>query len=296
MSFVEILQVFRWKNLGMLAFVLSVFRIGIVHHFIGEKMRLSDTHFLLFLIAILIISAAGYLINDIRDIEIDRHNNPSRVLVNKNSTVLKKLYQLYFWMNIVALMLSTAICLHYHAYSVLTIFVCAIIFLAWYAYRLKKVLLVGNVVIASLTATSIISIALFESSVMVLLSSFVLGGFAFLSTLLREYIKDAEDMEGDRLHGVLSIPIVFGIRLSKYFGFAILGSLFIALSFIAKTLLAKQFMWAGVYVIVFLMMPYIAILYLLIKASTKSDFSTLSTYTKIIMLFGILSVLLTYIQ
>jgi 4-hydroxybenzoate polyprenyltransferase len=129
-----------------------------------------------------------------------------------------------------------------------------------------------------------------------MLSSFVLGGFAFLSTLLREYIKDVEDMEGDQRQGVLSIPIVFGVRLSKYFGFAILGSLLIALSFMAKTLLAKQFMWAGVYVIVFLMIPYIAIGYLLMKAKTKSDFSTLSAYNKIMMVLGILSVLLTYIQ
>lgn len=296
MSFLEILQVFRWKNVGMLAFVLSIFRYGIVAHFLGENRILSDNHFFFFVIAILLVSAAGYLINDIRDIDIDRHNNPSRVLVNKDSTILKKMYILYLCMNAVALMMSTVICLHYHAYSVLTIFVCAIIFLGWYAYGLKKVLLVGNLVIASLTAASIISIALFESAVIVMLSSFVLGGFAFLSNLLREYIKDVEDMEGDQRQGVLSIPIVFGVRLSKYFGFAILGSLLTALSFMAKTLLAKQFMWAGVYVIVFLMIPYITIGYLLMKAKTKSDFSTLSAYNKIMMILGILSVLLTYIQ
>ena len=296
MSFIELLQVCRWKNLLMLAFVLVLFRFTIINHVEGKQVLLTDTHFLFFLVAILLVSAAGYLINDIRDIDIDRINNPTRVLVNKDPRVIKQMYYLYLVMNTIAMIIGTDICLQYQAYKVLIIFFLAMLGLWLYAYRLKKVLLVGNLVIALLTAASILSIALFESSPNVLLSSFVLGGFAFLSTLLREYIKDVEDIEGDKQHRVLSLPVVFGVNYSKYFGFAILLSLVWSLSFIVEILIAKQIVTAAVYVGVCLIVPYFYIFYLLVKAKTKNDFSTLSTYNKIIMLLGILSVLLIYIQ
>ncbi len=255
---------------------------------------LSDFYFSLFLIVILLVSAAGYLINDIYDRQIDAINNGARVLIDKSPSVIRQTKVVYYFLNILSIFISMFICLRLDKLNIFTIVASAILFLWLYAIRLKKILIVGNFVIALLSALSIISVAMFEQEVKVILAAYVLAGFAFLTTLLREFIKDVEDIEGDRRFGVISLPIVIGVEKSKYYGYALLLCILVPLCYITKILWTKQFLWAVSFNFFVLIIPYLFIAFLLMKAKSKDDYSQLSWYNKVLMVLGILSLSLIY--
>ncbi len=122
--------------------------------------------------------------------------------------------------------------------------------------------------------------------------AFLYAGFAFVISLIREVIKDMEDMEGDAKYGCKTMPVVWGIPVSKVFT----GVWLMALT---GTLLGIQFYamylgwwWSILYCVTFIIVPSLWItrknLYL---AALPTDFGYLSGAVKFVMLTGILSML-----
>jgi 4-hydroxybenzoate polyprenyltransferase len=162
---------------------------------------------------------------------------------------------------------------------------------------------VGNIVISILTAwTVLILFFVFTSprdaivgnspaTIKFFRVSFLYAGFAFISSLIREAIKDMEDMEGDAKYGCRTLPIVAGIRSTKiYVG---IWTVVLLAALIILQLYVLQFQWwyAIIYSVVLVIIPLAYLLYKLPKATTVADFGRLSNLSKLIMFTGIVSMI-----
>lgn len=151
-------------------------------------------------------ASAGNVINDYFDINIDKINKPTRILPSGKLS-LKEAFAFYIILSIAALLISSFININ----AFITVFI-ALTFLFFYSYELKKVPLVGNIVVSTLTGLAFIYGGLAVNNV-----SFALipALFALLINFVREIIKDMEDVEGDRKHGVNTYPVIHGFKKSK---------------------------------------------------------------------------------
>jgi 4-hydroxybenzoate polyprenyltransferase len=107
-------------------------------------------------------------------------------------------------------------------------------------------------------------------------------------TLVREIIKDMEDLKGDNTFGCKTLPIVWGLRRTKFLIYFILAVFAVAVVILNHFFKALPL----AYYVIFLFIPLLLMLYRLIRADTKRDFSVLSSFCKVIMLLGILSMVL----
>jgi len=240
---------------------------------------LSEKLFLLVLSS-LIIAAAGYVINDYYDVKIDYINKPDRVVVGK---VIKRRIVM-----VAHTILNVAgITIGYLVSPTIAIinFGCAL--LLWlYSNQLKRLALIGNVAVAILTGLSvyILEIVYQTDNTFILIYALFAIGF----TLIREIIKDLEDMKGDATFGCQTLPLVLGIRKTKIVILLFALLMVSAISILIYQSTATHHLWlmAGNAFAV------TVILVLLGRADTVKQFHQLSTLTKVLMLLGILSMAL----
>jgi 4-hydroxybenzoate polyprenyltransferase len=258
-----------------------------------------NSNFLFFLLVVssVFIAGAGYIINDYFDVKIDAINKPEKVIVGKR---IKRRWAIFFHLFLSVLGLGTSIYVAWKSSWWLGLANLICIFLLWiYSVKYKKELAVGNFIIAALTAWVILSVYVFvigisgESSVewrpMLLKYAFLYAGFAFITTIIREVIKDMEDTEGDRQFHSNTMPIAWGIPTTKVFTavwiIVCIGLLF---SIIGYAMALDQ--WGIIiYILLALIFPFFYLLYKLKQANGSKDYHALSTQVKIIMLLGILS-------
>ncbi len=228
----------------------------------------------------IMIAAAGYIINDYYDVKIDLINKPERVVVGKS---IPRRY---------AILLHTFLSLTGVAFGLLLSWKIAVInffsaFLLWfYSNNLKRQPFVGNLTVALLTGLSIALINWLYHTDLVLIN--IYASFAFFMTLVREIIKDMEDLKGDTTYGCKTLPIVLGFRKTKTVLYSLLAL------FVLSVVLIHFFSnpLPIYYFIGFLFFPLSVLFLRLVRADTKNDFYQLSTLCKMIMLLGILSMAL----
>jgi len=151
-------------------------------------------------------ASAGNVINDYFDIEIDKVNRPHRVLP-KGELTLKEALNFYIFLTGIALLFSVFISL----LALLEVFfAAALLFL--YSYRIKKISLLGNFVVAFLTGFAFIYGGIAVNNVE---AAMIPALFAFLINFIREIVKDMEDIEGDKQQGINSYPAVHGFKKAK---------------------------------------------------------------------------------
>jgi 4-hydroxybenzoate polyprenyltransferase len=224
-----------------------------------------------------IIAGAGYIINDYYDIKIDLINKPDRVVIGKD---IGRRYALLFHSVLSFSGVAMGFLLGWRL-GLIHIFSSFILW--WYSNNLKRLPFVGNFMVALLTGLSIMLV----NVVYDLTDAFVIiySLFAFFMTLVREIIKDMEDLKGDNTFGCKTLPILWGIRKTKgvvYFLLALFSLLVILLNAIYTQM-------PFYYFLVFLFMPLSFFLFILVRADTKRDFYTLSQWCKVIMVLGIIS-------
>ncbi|OGU27708.1 MAG: hypothetical protein A2057_02550 [Ignavibacteria bacterium GWA2_35_9] len=151
-------------------------------------------------------ASAGNVINDYFDIEIDKVNRPHRVLP-KGELTLKEALNFYIFLTGIALLFSVFISL----LALLEVFfAAALLFL--YSYRIKRIPLLGNFVVAFLTGFAFIYGGIAVNNVE---AAMIPALFAFLINFIREIVKDMEDIEGDKQQGINSYPAVHGFKKAK---------------------------------------------------------------------------------
>ncbi len=266
------LRLTRFWNLfiiGMAQYFAALFLIDIHLLFDWRLMVLASST--------AIIAGAGYIINDYYDIKIDLINKPDRVVIGKD---IGRRYALLFHS---ALSFSGVGLGFLLGWRLGLIHILSSFILWWYSNNLKRQPFVGNFMVALLTGLSILLVnVLYELD-----NSFVIiySLFAFFMTLVREIIKDMEDLKGDNTFGCKTLPIILGIRKTKvvvYFLLALFSSLVITLNAIYTLMPFYYFLG-------FLFAPLSIFLFVLVRADTKRDFYTLSQWCKVIMVLGIIS-------
>ncbi|RYY84611.1 MAG: ubiquinone biosynthesis protein UbiA, partial [Chitinophagaceae bacterium] len=247
------------------------------------------------------IAAGGYVINDYFDLNIDQVNKPDKNVINRY--ISRRWAIFWHWLLSSAGLLATVFAVGFHK-SYLILANAVVILLLWlYSTSLKKKLLIGNIVISALTAWTILILFFAQVSfsaafgvqdaatVKYFRIAFLYGGFAFVLSLIREAIKDVEDLEGDRRYGCRTLPIVTGVVATKVYTTVWIVVLLGAL--IVLQLYVLQFSWwaAVIYSVFCVIFPLIYLFFSHLKATATSDFSNLSRLAKWIMLAGILSML-----
>lgn len=258
-----------------------------------------DINFILLLLISTFIIGAGYVINDIYDVEIDSVNKSENRIVER--VISKKVaWRFYASLTLIGIVLSALLAIIVRSWWFGFSF-CSLVFILWlYSYRLKRKLLVGNLLVAFLTVLPIVFVWwLYILQMPDLLKNqelmawvFGYAGFAFLMNLLREIIKDMEDVPGDRIIGCRTLPIVLGIHRSKIIVNIIAVFTIFLLIGIVYVLASYNYTTISLYLVATTLVPILAIIRGVIHAKSKDDFHRMSNLSKLIMLLGVLSMIL----
>lgn len=225
--------------------------------------------------------ASGNIINDIFDNDIDVINKPQRMLPSGKISI-KEAWLLYFVLNIAAVLLSV-----YINFSALLIVISTVIMLFLYSYRLKNVILAGNITIAFLTGLTFIYGGVAVNSIK---EAIIPAVFAFLINFIREIVKDMEDIEGDYKYNIVTFPKKFGNLKSIGIIFILACLLFIAtfVPFVLRIYRIEYF----ISVMILVNVSLVYFLNSIIKDQSRKNLNKLSLILKINMIFGLFSIYL----
>ena len=267
------------------------------------RLILQPQLFWLLCLASLLIAAAGYIINDYFDLNIDQVNKPEKLVVD---TIIKRRWAiLWHWLfSFFGVIVSFYISWKLNNWLIGIANAGCVFLLMLYSTTFKKKLLIGNLIISILTAW--VTLVLFVAELQLNLSplpevqaamgrlfklTVVYSGFAFIISLVREVVKDVEDMDGDERYGCRTMPIVWGVNVAKMFAAVWLVVLLCAVIVLQFYVLQFRWWWVILYSLVFIIAPCLWILVKLYRATLKQDFHRLSGAIKFVMLTGILSML-----
>jgi 4-hydroxybenzoate polyprenyltransferase len=261
--------------------------------------------FYLLIAASVLIAAAGYIINDYFDLRIDAINKPDRLIVDKY--IKRRWAILWHWLlSGLGILLSLYISYRSRVWVIAIANFFCVLLLWFYSTTLKSKLLSGNIIIAALAAWVILVVYFFAGANIFSVNvkaegldlrkffkfTLLYAGFAFIMTVVREVIKDLQDMEGDRKYNCNTMPIAWGVPASKVFTAVWIVVSIAALAAIIAYAWLSGWWWSMVYVSVTVILPLIVILQKLKIAVSPADYHRLSNYVKAVMLAGILSMLL----
>lgn len=294
------LNLIRWKNLLMIALAQLLIKYALLEPF-GVDIALNGLGITLLICATVCIAAAGNIINDIYDVETDVINKPDKLIIG-TSISEKTAYNLFIALNVIGVGIGFYLSHSIGKSGFFSIFVVISALLYIYASYLKGIILVGNIVVSILVACSILIVGLFELTPNLtplnraiqltffkILLDYAL--FAFSINLLREVVKDIEDVDGDYKSGLNTLPIAIGRERAKNV-VLVLNSLPIAtlIFYVVSEFYTQQI--ALIYFLGVVIAPLIYISIKLLSAKTKQDFHHISSIYKIVMGFGMLSLLL----
>ena len=311
----NIFKIIRWKNLVIISLSQIFIKFFFIDFFI-EKDQLLNENFVILLIVTILIAASGYIVNDIYDYNLDQINKPEKVVLGKFLKSRDAII-IYMMFNFLAIVLSIFLCTKIEQEIYILVFLLIIYCLWLYSKKLKKYKTIGNILIAFFISLSILNVPLFsyknilsDDRFFVFLIISIFSVLAFLINVKREIIKDIEDIEGDKIHKVKSLPIIFGTKKSKLVTIMI-G---IILMFAISTLITFQILilrsdllldvggnqfsnpqiWGAnyistVYMFIILIMFFYAEL-LILNAELKTDFTKVSKLLKVLMLLSLLSI------
>jgi len=307
--FMNYVKVIRWPNLLIMAGVMVCLRYFLILPQFDKVEILAGTTFSLFLLfvaGVLAIAAGGYVINDIFDQEIDAINHPGSQIVGAKMTLFHA--NLYY-----VVLTAFGVCVGIYLAWLTSriyfgmIFVTMAALLYYYSKRYKRQLLSGNIVVSIATALVLIIVWNFElfmldtenaqsavdSGITPYISKMVYAYtfFAFIVSLIREIVKDMEDVTGDAAYNCATIPILLGIARTK----KIVSVLIVLL--MAMVAYWQYWLWTNSFQIgaVFLFSTQMIALILLVKmfsTAKTSDWHQFSNLTKMLMISGIASIIL----
>ena len=311
----NIFKIIRWKNLVIISLSQIFIKFFFIDFFI-QKDQLLNENFVILLIVTILIAASGYIVNDIYDYNLDQINKPEKVVLGKFLKSRDAII-IYMMFNFLAIVLSIFLCMKIEQEIYILVFLLIIYCLWLYSKKLKKYKTIGNILIAFFISLSILNVPLFsyknilsDDRFFVFLIISIFSVLAFLINVKREIIKDIEDIEGDKIHKVKSLPIIFGTKKSKLVTiiigiilmFAISSLITFQILILRSDLLldvgGNQFsnpqIWGANYIsIVYMFIILIMFFYvelLILNATSKTNFTKVSKLLKFLMLLSLLSI------
>lgn len=294
----------RIQNLLIIAFTQYTMRYFVLAPLLkihAYELQMGNYQFFLLVFASICLTAAGYVINDYFDMKTDFINHPESVIVGKRISRRAAMFW-HLLLNGIAVLCGLYVSWYIGYPLIAAIFIAGIGLLWFYSTTYKKQFLIGNIIIAIFAAVAPFLVVFFEIPLLheeyytmllkyqttlnyVIFYFLGFSVFAFLLTLAREIVKDAEDFEGDSMSGINSVPVVLGMRSTK-----IIINTIIAITIIG-ILLAQYFIISSVlswiYIVSILILPLMATFLIIGMAKSKKYYSRASLLLKITMLAGI---------
>jgi 4-hydroxybenzoate polyprenyltransferase len=273
-SYLKIVRVPNLLIIVLAQYFTAIFIVGT-----SETWRtfMFDRSLFLISLSTILIAAAGYIINDYFDIKIDYINKPHRVIVGKE---IKRRHA----MAAHTILNLSAVFIGFLVHPVIALINAAsATMLWWYSNSLKRKPLVGNFIVALLTALCLLLLAFYYRANEWLIVMYAV--FAFGLTLIREIVKDVEDISGDADFGRRTIPVIWGIRKSKWLLFVLSIGFILGLFLITHQLNNPRI---NTYFYIFLV-PMAFFIIKMMYADSKKEFGFLSVFCKFLMLLGIIS-------
>ena len=304
-------RLLRMPNLAMVFLTMYLMRWSIVRPILdlmGFESQMPELTFFLLVFSTVLITAAGNVINDYHDIHVDRYNQPEKVVIDKFISRRQAII-LHFALNLVGILLGVFVSIYHHLFWLSPIFIFVPVVLWFYSTVFKHKVFIGNFVISLLTAMVPLLVVLFEYPLSIkanqeIIQQFpdvfdpilywvgIFALFAFLTNLIREIIKDAEDVVGDKEVGSKTIAVVYGLRISQILVFILLS---IALAGLTVIFLLYLRDWRSLtYFGVFLATPFLILLFQILGIKDSQGYHRLSQMVKLIMLTGLMYAPLAY--
>ena len=321
---VAFLNLIRWKNLLIMLLTVFAFKYWVFHAYINHKgfynftsvFSFFDT--LLLALSIVLIAAAGYVINDVLDIESDEINKPEHQIIGSHISI-NKAYQIYIALNVVGIGIGIYLALQIGVYQ-LAIFHVACASLLWlYSMHFKSSVLIGNIIVALLSALVPITYFCFEAFSyikeygLIFLNSFggyfkadplqpllwftvILSFFAFIFSVIREIIKDLQDRKGDEKLEGKTLPLAIGEQKTLWI---VRVLLILSIGAMIYTYYGKVYFTPQSHLLfhAYFYLALIAPSFLLLKELFQKsiDYAKAGNLVKLILLFGVLSTFISFI-
>ena len=310
----EFFKLIRWQNLLMVILTMVLMRYAVLAPLIGRvgviltsgsgeeipmSLQFPWYDFLLLVTATVFITAGGYVINDYFDIKTD--------LINKGKVIVGTKVprrQAMMWHNLlniagVAIGFYISSRAGYIWLGALFLVVSGLLY--FYSASYKRQFLIGNLVVALLTALVPMLVVFYEwpalyryyslNAIRLPEFNFIIywiGGFslfAFITNLIREIIKDIEDFEGDLAYGRNTIPVVIGILSAKIVSVSLILIMVVLLYLIWHFYISDTI--TLVYITAAIVLPLLYVIYKLLKSNERRELHHASSMMKIVMISGI---------
>jgi len=312
-SVIAFFKLIRATNLFIVALSISLFYFLILvpahkYKLYTTLLPFSNFEFVLFVLSVVLIAAAGNIINDYFDFELDKEYKPERPLPSGAFSLDAAMY-----MHSASAFAGIAIgfYLGYQSNNFkigYTYIICTLMLYVYSAF-LKKIPLAGNIVVSALTGFVFVLLMLFEvqflNTIYFESAQYVLdlllwqvkfyGGFAFLINLAREIVKDIEDREGDEQHQINTIAVQFGETFAKITAAIVLIILLAVLAFFMRGFVEAHAIKEFGYLTLTIVMPVLVSIVGLFLAKRREQYGQISLLLKVIMLLGILSIPVFYL-
>ena len=302
------LKLIRPVNLLIIAFTM----VGLAFYFErllalnAVESSILTVPFMTLVVSTVLIAAGGNIINDYFDVKADRINRPKKLIIGRH---IKRRWAIinHWGLNFIAFMMAIYLSYELSSFWYLFIHLLSINLLWYYSVQLKRTVVLGNIVIAFLTALVPILVGIYYaqsfdwSGIRLIFPfrsenveyfpiylGFALGLFAFFLNWTRELIKDIEDIEGDRVLKARTLPIVYGIKTAKKLSYLIL-MLPVLLTLIFFYLKRETIIDDFINFIPLLVCgPAVIVAYIfIIKSKVVSQFKRANLVLKLIMVLGI---------
>lgn len=305
----NILQLVRWSNLfflGALIYVMEKWVVVPILDDVAFGEQLPWYILLLIAAATILIAAGGYVINDYFDIKIDRINRPDQLIVTQYISK-ENAMRLSIGLSGVGMVCGLVAAWLLRSSTIAILFAIIPGLLWFYSSSYKRLLIVGNVTIALLSALSPMMIAIANVAQLQLKYSTILpyttlehdiyawvGGFslfAFLLTWIREIVKDLQDQMGDRELECHSMPIVWGNIVTKIVVTVLIVLTTVLIGWFWYSILPFDHSWQSFstrYIVLAIIIPLWGALWLLWAAKIPSDYRTCQQVLKLTMFLGML--------
>jgi 4-hydroxybenzoate polyprenyltransferase len=311
----DFLNLIRWQNLLMVVLTMVLMRYAVLEPLISKIMvtlingngnetpmslQFPWYDFMILVASTVFITAGGYVINDYFDIKTDLINK-GKVIVGTKIPRRKAM----MWHNIFNILgVSSGFYISYKAGYIWlgTLFLVVSGLLYFYSASYKRQFLIGNIIVAVLTAMVPMLVVFFEWPALykyytlnavtlppINVLVYWVGGFgifAFLTNLTREIIKDIEDFEGDIAYGRNTVPVIIGVIAAKI----------VSVCLIIITVIMLYLAWhffindnlTLIYISIAVVLPLLFVLYKVVKSNEKKELHSASSMMKVVMITGVL--------
>ena len=280
LKFFSMFSVVRCYNILIIVIAQYLTSVYIFAEHLPVKQVLFDVNLLMLVLASSAVVASGYIINNFYDSEKDLINRPRKVMLDRLVSQNTKL-SIYFVLNF-----SSVIMASYVSFRAVLFFAFYIFGIWLYSHKLKKITFIGNFVAATLALTPFFAVFVYYRNLDTVI--FIHASFLFLVISMRELVKDLENMKGDLVQNYKTIPVVFGVKVSKG-----MLSLLAILTLIPLFLLVTRYNLGKMYLYFYgSLILLLLFLFVLWRSKAKLHYLLLHNILKIIIVAGVISILL----